>query len=66
MNTIINIIIDKISNDADYSALTKLSQILKFLSLKLVIESELLSIKIFLVKVTLEIVREKYLLWILF
>ena len=66
MNTIINIIIDKISNDTDYSALTKLSQILKFLSLKLVIESELLSIKIFLVKVTLEIVREKYLLWILF
>ena len=66
MNTIINIIIDKIFNDADYSALTKLSQILKFLNLKLVIESELLSIKIFLVKVTLEIVREKYLLWILF
>ena len=65
MNTIINIIIDKKSNDGDYSALTKLSRILKFLNLKLVIESELLSIKTFLVKVTLEIVQERYLLWIL-
>ena len=40
----------------DYSVLTeKLKPILKPLSLKLMIESELLSIKIFLVKVTLKI-----------
>ena len=46
-----------------YSALTeKLRQILELLNLKLVIESELLSIKLFLVKVTLIIGQEKYLL----
>ena len=41
-------------------------RILKPLSLKLMIELELLSIRIFLVKVTLKIRREKYLLSILF
>ena len=49
--------------NGNYSALTeKLRQILKLLNLKLVIESELLSIKLFLVKVTLIIGQEKYLL----
>ena len=38
----------------------------KLVSLKLMIESELLSIRIFLVKVTLNIGQEKYLLLILF
>ena len=46
--------------------LKKLTPILKLLSLKLIIESELLSIKISLVKVTLRIGQEKYLLSILF
>ena len=41
-------------------------RILKPLSLKLMIELELLSIRIFLVKVPLKIRREKYLLSILF
>ena len=45
---------------ADYSALTKkLGPILKLLNLKLMIESELLSIRIFLVMVTLKIGQEK-------
>ena len=49
--------------NGNYSALTeKLRQILELLNLKLVIESELLSIKLFLVKVTLIIGQEKYLL----
>ena len=59
--------INKNSINADYSALTEtLMRILKPLSLKLMIELELLSIRIFLVKVTLKIRREKYLLSILF
>ena len=43
--------------------LKKLRQILKLLSLKLMAESELLNIRIFLVSVTLKIGQEKYLLW---
>ena len=46
--------------------LKKLRRILKLLSLKLMIWSELLSIKIFLVQFTLKIGQEKYLLLILF
>ena len=42
-----------------------LRQILKLLNLKLIIESELLRITIFLVKVTLKICQEKHLLSIL-
>ena len=45
--------------------LKTLRQILKLLSLKLIIESELLSIKKFLVKITLKSGQEKYLQWIL-
>ena len=53
--------------NADYSALLKkMRLILKFLSLKLMIELESLSIIIFLVKATLKIGQEKYLLLILF
>ena len=54
---------------ADYSAMTKkMRQILKLLNLQLMIqnESELLSIRMFLVKITLKIGQEKYLLLILF
>ena len=51
--------------DADHCALAdKIERILK-LNLKLVIESGLLSIRTLLVKVTLKIVQEKYLLSIL-
>ena len=46
--------------------LKKLTQILKLLNWKLMIELELLSIRIFLVKATLKIGQEKYLLLILF
>ena len=46
--------------NADYSALNE--KIIMLLNLKLMIESELLSIRIFLVKVTLKIGQEKYLL----
>ena len=46
--------------------LKKLRQIFKLLSLKLMIESELLSIRIFLVNITFKIGHEKYLLLILF
>ena len=46
--------------------LKKLKRILKLLSLKLTIELELLSIKIFLVKVTQKIGQDKYLLSTLF
>ena len=46
--------------------LKKLRQILKLLSLKLMIGSELPSLRTFLVKVTLKIGQEKYLLLILF
>ena len=45
--------------------LKKLTQILKLLNWKLMIELELLSIRIFLVKATLKIGQEKYLLLIL-
>ena len=58
--------------NADYSALTekkkkkkRMKQIPNLLNLKLMIESGLLSIRIFLVKVTLKIGQEKYLLLIL-
>ena len=52
--------------NADYSVLTeKLRPILNLLNLNLMIESELLNIRIFLVKVTLKIGQEKYLLSIL-
>ena len=58
--------INKKPVNADSSALTeKLRRILKLLNLKLMIESELLSITIFLVKVTLKIGQEKYLLLIM-
>ena len=43
----------------------KLNQVIKLLNLKLVIQSELLSIRIFLVKVSLKIGQEKYSLSIL-
>ena len=46
--------------------LKTLSQILKLLNLKWMIESELLSTNIFLIKVILKIGQEKYLLLILF
>ena len=53
--------------NADYSDLTeKIEHVIKLLNLKLVIESELLRIRIFLVKVTLKIGQEKYLLLILY
>ena len=46
--------------------LKKFGVILKILSLKILIEPELLSIRIFLVNVTLTIGQEEYLLLILF
>ena len=46
-------------------SLKKLKQIINLLNLKLMIESESQSIKIFLVTVTLKIGQEKYLLSIL-
>ena len=53
--------------NADYSVWTKkLRQTLKLLSVKLMIELELVSIRMFLVRVTLKIDQEKYLLSILF
>ena len=55
--------INKKTINVDYSASTE--KILKLLTLKSVIELEWLSIKIFLVKVTLKIGQEKYLLSIL-
>ena len=60
--------INKKPINANYSALRlkKLRQIRKFLSLMLMIESDLLSIKIFLVNITLKIGLEKYLLLIRF
>ena len=70
MNTIILIIIllsiNKKPINPDYSNLTeKLRRILKLLILKLMIESALLIIRMFLVKVTLKIGQDKYLLPIL-
>ena len=59
--------INKKAINADYFALNKkIERILKPLNLKLKIESKFLSIRIILVKVTLEIGQEKYLLLILF
>ena len=53
--------------NVDYSALTeKIETNPKLRSLKLMIGSELLSIRIFLVKVLLTVNQEKYLLSILF
>ena len=53
--------------NVDYSALTeKIETNPKLLSLKLMIGSELLSIRTFLVKVLLTVNQEKYLLSILF
>ena len=50
--------------NANYSALTeKLREILKLQSLKLMIDSELLSVRIFLVNATLKIGQGKYLLY---
>ena len=55
--------INKKPINADYSALTeKIETNFKLVNLKLVIESELLSIRIFLVNVTLKSDQEKYLL----
>ena len=47
-------------------SLKKLKQLINLLNLKLMIELELLSIKIFLVKVTLKVGQEEYLLLIMF
>ena len=58
--------INKKHINADYSALTeKLRRNLKLLKLKLMVESELLSIRIFLVEFTRKIGQEIYLLLIL-
>ena len=60
-------IIGKKPSNADYCALTETTETnQKLLSLKLMIESEFLSIRTILVKVTLKIGQEKYLLSILF
>ena len=56
--------INKKPINADYSALTE--KIIKLLNLKLMIRLELLGIRIYLVKVTLNIGQEKYFLLILF
>ena len=69
INTIIPTIILLIKKpvNADYSALTeKIEWILKLLSLKLMIESDVSSIRIFLVKLTLKIGQNKHLLLVLF
>ena len=59
--------INKKPINADYSAFTeKLTPILKLLSVKLMLDLGLLSIRIFLAKVILKIGQEKYLLSILF
>ena len=63
MNTIIHHhrSIGKKPSDADYSSLlTKLRQIVKLLNLKLVIESDLLSTKIFLVNIAKKICHKKF------
>ena len=57
--------INKKPISVDYCVLTKkLGPILKLLNLKVMIESELVSIRIFLVKITLKVGLEKYLLLI--
>ena len=59
--------IDKKPINADYSASNEnFKPMINLLNLKLFIESELLSIKIFLVMVTLKIGQQKYLLSTLF
>ena len=60
--------IDKKPINADYSSLAekKLRRILKLLNLKLMIESEILIVRIFLVTFALKIGQDKYLLSILF
>ena len=59
--------INKNPINADCSTLTEeIETILKLLYLKLMIESELLTIRIYLVKLTLKIGREKYISLILF
>ena len=56
--------INKKSINADYSALTEKTETsLKILSLKFIRELKLISIKIFLVKVTLKIAQENYLVF---
>ena len=65
----LNKLVDQYNNTYDRSILIwlkKLRPILKLLSLKLMIESESLSIRIFLVKITLKIGQEQYFLSILF
>ena len=65
----LNKLVDQYNNTYDRSILIwlkKLRPILKLLSLKLMIESESLSIRIFLVKITLKIGQEYYFLSILF
>ena len=62
-------LINKKTFNSDYSAFTEKSETnfkSSYLTLKLIIESELLSIGIILVKVALKISQEKYLLSILF
>ena len=59
--TVIILLLAKNPTDAYYSALTeKLNRVIKLFNLKLVIESELLSTKIFLAKATLKIGQKKY------
>ena len=56
--------INKILTNADYSAFTeRLRPIVELLSLKLMIELELLSIRKFLVKVILKIGQEKFIIY---
>ena len=65
----LNKLVDQYNNTYDRSILIwlkKLRPILKLLSLKLMTESESLSIRIFLVKITLKIGQEYYFLSILF
>ena len=59
-NTFIILLIENLLILITLLWLKKLRQILKLLNLKLMINSELLSIGIFLVKVTLKIGQEKY------
>ena len=66
-NNTYHLSINKEPINADDSALAgKFETNATALSLKLKIELELLIIRIFLVKVTMAIVQEKYLSWILF
>ena len=61
MNTIIHHHRSKKAIDADYSSLlTKLRQIVKLQNLKFVIESDLLSTKIFLVNIAKKICQKNF------